>query len=451
MTAPSDPVAGLLELLPPDCVLEGEAAHAWSVWGVPPRAVAFPRSTDEAALVLARASEEGWMVEPAGSGTWLASGNPAGSLDFVLSAERMDAVIEHEPGDLTITVGSGMRLSSLDARLAPHNQWLPLEPAGQCRTLGAVASTGAWGPLYAAWGGPRDLTLGLRGVTGDGRAFRAGGRVVKNVAGFDLVRLMIGSRGTLAFITEVTLRLYPRPALDRTLVVRGRRLEELVPSAVAVSSQVVTPAAVEVFERPREGHGEREAVLAVRLTGLDDQVRAEEGIVRAALSTARAGAVEVLRAKDAATLWREIRMLEEDADLATCLSLAPARLAETVDLARAVIRMSDGEDAPDRSAARISAHADAGVLRLACPFLASDPGRDERCADGLAGVRRSLARAGGSLTVTRGPAGVLERVGAWDPAGSAVELMEGLKRAFDPAGILSRGRFVLDPSGRGGP
>ena len=144
-------------------------------------------------------------------------------------------------------------------------------------------------------------------------------------------------------------------------------------------------------------------------------------------------------------------MLEEDADLATCLSLAPARLAETVELARAVIRMSDGEDAPDRSAARISAHADAGVLRLACPFLASDPGRDERCADGLAGVRRSLARAGGSLTVTRGPAGVLERVGAWDPAGSAVELMEGLKRAFDPAGILSRGRFVLDPSGRGGP
>jgi glycolate oxidase FAD binding subunit len=444
----ADPGAGLRDLLPREYVLDGDAVRPWTVWGQPPRAVAFPRSGDEAAAVLARASQEGWRVEPAGSGTWLWSGNSAAPPDLVLSAARMDGVIEHVPGDLTITVGAGMRMSALDARLASHNQWLPLDPPGEKRTLGAVASTGVWGPLGAAWGGPRDLTLGLRAVTGDGRAFQAGGRVVKNVAGFDLVRLLIGSRGTLAFVTEVTLRLFPRPAVDRTLVVRGGGLDELVGGAVAASSQTVTPAAVEVLERfmPREER--REAVLAVRVTGLEQRVRAEEELIRAALVQAGVGPVEELAPPDAAALWREIRLLEEGCDLALRLAMAPYRIGELAELARTVGRMRNGRDELGHSPVRMAMHGGAGALRLAAPNLRTDSGWDERWAERLGDLRRTLGWRGGSLTVTRAPAVVVDRLGAWEQPGPAVELMAGLKRVFDPAGILSPDRFVLDLAAR---
>ena len=440
----ADPVSALRALLPRDYVLEGDAVLPWSVWGQPPRAVAFPRSTDEAAQVLARASEEGWTVEPAGSGTWLWSGNSAAPPDLVLSTARMDRVVEHEPGDLTITVEAGMRMSALDAVLKPHNQWLPLDPPGVKRTLGAVVSTGVWGPLGAAWGGPRDLAIGLRAATGDGRAFKAGGRVVKNVAGFDMVRLLIGSRGTLAFVTEVTLRLYPRPVTDRTLVVRGGGLDELVAGAVAASSQAITPAAVELLERFMPLEHRREAVLAIRVLGLGERVRAEEELIRAALEGAGVGPVEELPVPEADALWREIRTLEEETDLALRIAIAPARIAELVELARGVGRMRNGKDELGRSPVRMGMHGGAGALRLAVPNLRVDSGWDERWADRLDDLRRTLGWRGGTLTVTRGPAAIVDRLGAWERPGAQVGLMAGLKRVFDPAGILSPDRFVLD-------
>jgi glycolate oxidase FAD binding subunit len=444
VAAAADPVAGLRDVLPRELVLEGDAVRPWNVWGQPPRAVAFPRSTEEAASVLARASEEGWTVEPAGSGTWLWAGNAAPPPDLVLSSARMDRVVEHEPGDLVITVEAGMRMSALDALLAPHNQWLPLDPPGQKRTLGAVASTGVWGPLGAAWGGPRDLAIGMRAVTGDGRAFRAGGRVVKNVAGFDLVRLLAGSRGTLAFITEVTLRLFPRPAVDRTLVVRGERLDDLVAGAIAASSRAVTPAAVELLERFMPLEGRREAVLAVRVLGLGERVRAEEDVIRAALASAGVGPVEELPPAEADALWREIRLLEEGADLALRFATKPERIADLAELARTVGRMRNGKDELGRSPVRLAMHGGAGALRLAAPNLRLDSGWAERWAERLDDLRRTIGWRGGTLTVTRAPAAVVEQLGAWERPGPAVELMAGLKRVFDPAGILSPDRFVLD-------
>ena len=209
--------SALRGILPRERVLEGEAAQRWSGLEGTPSTVALPASTDEAARVLTRASEEAWTVEAVGSGTWLCSGSAAAPPDLILSASGMVRVVEYDPADLTVTAEAGMTLPALASLMTPQHQWLPLDPPGRSHSLGAVASTGVWGPLGAAWGGPRDLVLGLRAVTGDGRVFSAGGRVVKNVAGFDLVRLLIGSRGALAFITEVTMRLSSLPEVDHTL------------------------------------------------------------------------------------------------------------------------------------------------------------------------------------------------------------------------------------------
>lgn len=431
----AEPASALREMLPRERVVDGEDARRWSVWGPPPRAVVFPASTDEAGIVLARASKEGWTVEPAGSGTWLWPGIAVTPPDLVVSASRMVRIVEYEPADLTVTVEAGVTLSALASLITPQRQWLPLDPPGRSRSLGAVAATGAWGPLGAAWGGPRELALGLRAVTGDGRAFRAGGRVVKNVAGFDLVRLLVGSRGALAFITEVTMRLFPRPEVDRTLVVRGGDLDEMVDAAVRACTQPVTPAAVELLERREPREGRAEAVLAMRMLGGREQVEAEAEAMRAAL--AGSGELTALPPEEADELWREVRHLEEGADLALRLSIAPARIGELVGLAREVGREDVGS-AP----VRMAIHGGAGTLRLVVPNLASDAGWDERWAERLDDLRRILAERDGTLTVSRAPAALLARWDSWGAATVSGDLTSGLKAVFDPVGVLSVDRFA---------
>ena len=439
-----EPAPALRGVLPSERILTGEQTRAWSVWPTPPGAVVFPESTDEAAAVLERASREGWLVEPAGSGTWLWSGSSSSPPDLVLSAARMKRVLHYEPADLTITVEAGMTLTELEAVVRPHRQWLPLDPPGRKRTMGAVASTGVWGPLGASCGGPRDMILGLRGVTGDGRPFQVGGRVVKNVAGFDLVKLLIGSRGALAFITEVTTRLLPRPESDRTLVLRGRSLDELVHAAVVAYGLKVTPAAVELLERRLPLEGRSEAVLAVRLIGLEERVRDEEAAITRAFEAAGHGALQELTADEALALWREIRHLEDDTDLALRLSISPTRLPELTELVRGLGRMRGGRDELSRSAVRMAMHGGAGALRVAVPNLRVDSGWAERWADRLEDLRRAISWRGGSLSVTRAPAPLMALLEAWLTPSPHGELMAGIKRVFDPAGILSVDRFVLE-------
>ena len=431
--------SALRGIVPRERVVDGEAARRWSGWEGTPGAVVFPASTDEAARVLARASEEGWTVEPAGSGTWLWPGSAATPPDLVLSASGMARIIEYDPADLTVTAEAGMTLPALASLITPQHQWLPLDPPGRSHSLGAVAATGVWGPLGAAWGGPRDLVLGLRAVTGDGRAFRAGGRVVKNVAGFDLVRLLIGSRGALAFITEVTVRLFPLPEADHTLVIGGGRLDELVDAAVRACALPVTPAAVELLERQAPPGGRSEVVLAVRVLGGRERLEAEEAVLRAAL--AGSGELTRLAPAEADTLWREVGHLEEGAELVLRLSIAPARIRELIDPAQALRSVGGGQD--ERESARMAVHSGAGVLRLAVPKLRVDSGWDERWADRLEDLMGALSRRDGTLTVTRAPAPLRARLKGRESSAVDGELMSGLKVVFDPAEILSGGRFAL--------
>ena len=423
--------SALRGILPRERVVDGEAARRWSGWEGPPGAVVFPASTDEAASVLALASEEGWTVEPAGSGTWLWHGSAATPPDLVLSASGMVSVIEYDPADLTVTAEAGMTMPALASLITPQYQWLPLDPPGRSHSLGAVAATGVWGPLGAAWGGPRDLVLGLRAVTGDGRTFRAGGRVVKNVAGFDLVRLLIGSRGALAFITEVTMRLSPLPEVDNTLVIRGGSLEELADAAVRACALPFTPAAVELLERQVSLGGRREVVLAVRVLEGREQLEEEEAVLRAAL--AGSGEVTRLAPAEADALWGEVSHLEEGAELVLRLSIAPARIHELIGPVQVLCSEGGGQD----ESARMAVHSGTGVLRLAVLKLHVDSGWEERWANRLKDLMSSLSRRDGMLTVTRGPAPLLARLKGRDISSVDGELMSGLKAVFDPAGILS--------------
>lgn len=166
------------------------------------------------------AAARGGALRVVGRGTWLDAGRPV-STTATVSTRDITGIVEYVPGDLTMTVRSGTTLGEIRDATAKHNQWLALDPHGSDEgTIGATAATASAGPLSTSFGTPRDLVLGIEFVTGTGTVARGGGRVVKNVAGFDLTRLLIGSWGTLGVITEVTVRLHARPQAEVSLAVK---------------------------------------------------------------------------------------------------------------------------------------------------------------------------------------------------------------------------------------
>jgi glycolate oxidase FAD binding subunit len=255
--------------------------------GVGTLPVACPRSSEETSALLRVAREAGWRVWPEGAGVGRdlrprglierrsdegESNGHSGALpvpDLRISTLGMDVLLEHEPADLMARAGAGLRLSGFQGWMGREGQWLALDPpGGPAVSLGGVVASGSAGPLRLLYGRPRDQILGLTLVDGAGRILELGGRVVKNVAGFDLVRLAAGSRGTLGIVTEVTLRLYPLPEEDRTLIWTRESLGEAWSLGRALAMLPLPLAAAELlggrWEAPLEGSGFR---VLVRLLG----------------------------------------------------------------------------------------------------------------------------------------------------------------------------------------
>lgn len=229
-----------------------------------------PQSVSEVAEAVRVAHRDGTPLRIVGRGGWLRAGYPV-QASRVLDVSGLRGIVEYVPGDLTLTALAGTTLADIAAATAEHGQWLPLDPFGHPRgTLGATLATASAGPLGGSLGLPRDTTVGLSYVTGAGELVRGGGRVVKNVAGFDLVRLTIGAWGTLGVITEATVRLRARPEADETIAMAlpdGR--DALAALVSAVRTAAVEPLAAELLSPACAARiGLREhAVMLVRLAG----------------------------------------------------------------------------------------------------------------------------------------------------------------------------------------
>jgi FAD/FMN-containing dehydrogenase len=199
--------------------------------------IVSPASAEEISEVLKLASREGWTVLPAGGMTWLRS-----KADLIVNTSRLNGTIEHEPADLIAIAQAGVKLGDLNAKLAENGQWLPLDPPDDGRaTIGGVVATGLGGPQQFGYGRPRNSVIGMKVVLADGSLIKAGGRVVKNVAGYDLCKLFTGSFGSLGIITEVNFKLRPRPAREATVIETGtvedlRKIARLFPVAAEIVS-----------------------------------------------------------------------------------------------------------------------------------------------------------------------------------------------------------------------
>lgn len=408
-----------------------------------PAAVLAPASEDELASLFARAGEEGWKILPAGRGLWLEGGGPA-EVQLVVSTRRLKEIHEYNPPDLTFTAGAGLTLSALREVTGPNRQWLPLNPPGGWEgTLGGALSTGVGGSLRHLYGTARDHVLGLTLVAGDGRILRWGGKVVKNVAGFDVTRLCLGSWGSLGVITSVSARLFPIPEADATLVFRNPHATALLPMARAMALSSLPLASVELLDAfPLDGADTGSSpALVIRALGSREQAASMVARIGAELGR-EAGDSQLLENEASQAFHRTMDSWEAGAALVLRMSALPSEMGTLFEEADVLRGLTSGEISPD-AGLRFSADVATGILRVAAFGDQGTIGSLASWTSALTDLRERLELVGGSLTISCGPADLMRDVGAWGTKGGAWEIMSGLKAEFDPSGILAPGRLGL--------
>jgi glycolate oxidase FAD binding subunit len=421
---------------------------AYRVDGRAPWAVVIPGDISQVAAVLALAHREELAVVPWGGGTMMAMGHPPERLDLVLSLARLNGVMEHEPADLTATVQAGITMAELQAQLGSRRQWWPVDPPlPTAATVGGVLATNASGPKRLLYGTARDLLIGITVVHADGTISKAGGKVTKNVTGYDMMKLYIGSLGTLAVIAEATLKLRPVPAMQElawsTFVSRETAAETaqrllaggLLPNAV----ELVSPAVTVWLRQTLDGREGPEGWSLV--VGIDG---AEAAVVRQrreidALSHA-GEAISCWTGPDDGRLWQVLQSrFRPD---------GTARM-ERVVIRAGTVRTQVGAilDKLTALAARMNAPCELcarfgnGLVYGGFP-LHGDGEEAADLAQALTEIRGDLASKRGYLVVESAPPSFKARFDCWGDVGPQAEVMAGLKREFDPRRVLNPGRFV---------
>jgi glycolate oxidase FAD binding subunit len=352
---------------------------------------------------------------------------------LVLSTRRMDRILDYQPGDLTLTAEAGATLETIQAAAARHGQWLPLDaPPDDRGTIGATLATASSGGLATAFGAPRDLALGLGVVTGAGQPLSPGGRVVKNVAGFDLVRLMVGGWGVLGVVTDATLRLYPRPPEDVTLLLECRDGQSAAGAARRIALGTNPVAALELAD-PSPGGGAGAAVTC-RVLGSHSEVEAVAAGVEA---TDADGRWQRLPAAKATEVRSAMRSVDRRGLVVLGLMLLPSRLGRALAL---IDELSARLGLAGRGVVETVADATTGLVRAVLRSGSSGPSAE--LVEALRDLRRVAEGEGGSLTLSRAPAPLFAEVGRWGDPGPLRQLVDGVRAAFDPAGVLPWERFT---------
>ncbi len=379
-----------------------------------------PGSVDEVATLLRDASRDGLAVLPRGGGTKLDWGRPPRRADLVLSTIRLDRVLEHAWADMTATVEAGCTVARLQHALAEQGQRLACDPLWPERaTIGGILATNDNGPLRARFGALRDLIIGVTLVLPDGTVAKSGGKVVKNVAGYDLPKLATGSLGTLAVITQAVFRLHPLPHETRTLAFAAPDVEPLCELALAIQGSQLAFVSLQVRAGRSVEPGLDVAFEGTR-AGLDSQ---QDELLRLAASVTRVDPpASVWRAREALWQGTEPAVVGTFSVLPTELRAFSAQLHEVGMAPRVGWRV-------------VAQGAGVGQFRL-------EGAPSDALIAALRGLRTAAERRGGTLVVLAGPEDLKARFDVWGSPGDALPLVQRVKQQLDPRGTLSPGRFV---------
>lgn len=396
----------------------------YTIDGLTPKAVVLPASVWEIQDVLRFAAAQHLSVIPAGSGSKLQSGNPPEKVDIVLAMTRINEVVEYEPADLTVTVEAGIQLTALQEKLADNGQFLPLNPpyASRC-TLGGIVAANASGALRLRYGTARNLVLGLRVVHASGTVVKSGGKVVKNVAGYDVNKLYIGSFGTLGILTEMTLKLSPIPARQALLTAQFQNVQAAAKTGLSIVGSQTLPDFVNLLVNSEHAG----PTLVTGFGGDAETVTWQLEQARRIMELNGAIGVKEVEGESFQKLNDAIRAFaESENDSRTVIVQVNLKRTDIAEFAENVLTNN----------AEMLALLGSGVLYLKMEQV-------EGLAETLATLRERVVAAHGSLIIESAPPELKQQLDVWGPiAPRARNLMQQLKARFDERNLLNPGRFV---------
>ena len=392
---------------------QGSAADA--VDGVVPRQIAEPADAKDLAATLRAASRDKQITVLRGGGTKLGWGRTPSSVDLVVSTSKLNTLLVHRHGDLTVTAHAGVTLSQLNRELARHSQWLPVDSAFDSATVGGIVATNDSGPMRHRHGTPRDLLIGVTLALTDGRLVKAGGTVVKNVAGYDLGKLVSGSFGTLGAIVDATFKLLPIPQASATLDAAYDDGDVLARDVMQVSSSQLEPMAFDVMLDG--GEYRLRLLFASSPAAVSAQIESAQRLLSKPSS--------ILTDERELEVWNaQVRSPWSGTGAVIRFGWLPAKLAEITTLMNEVQTIAG----PMVLAGRVGTGA--GLLRV-----------DADVRNQVAVVERLRSSVWvGNVSVLRADVELKKHVDVWGPQPSSFDAARALKKMFDPTGILNAGR-----------
>ncbi len=412
----------------------------YAVDGLLPRLVVIPDSVEQVAQIVALTNQQGLRLLTRGGGSRINLGGIPEQIDVLLETTKLTRLLEHEAPDLTCHVEAGITLAALQAQLATKGQWLALDPPdAEQATLGGILASNASGPKRLRYGSARDIVIGLRVVQASGDIARSGGRVVKNVAGYDLNKLYIGSLGTLGIIIEANFKLQPLPISERTFLLTFLNAADAMQTVITILGSLLTPSAVELIDAraasdmndffglnlPTNGY-----TLAVNFEGSAVAIDRQSDETRSLARKNGALLSDDLTGEAQDQFWDVVR--EHTQGSVTCkVAVLVSQVASYLQRIEQVCRRNELE-------AAVVAHAGNGIL-----YIELRPGdATPRLVEAIRELRLYAQEARGRLVVERCPIDLKRLTSVWGESGPDFYLMQRLKQQFDPDGTFVKGRFM---------
>lgn len=395
--------------------------------------IVYPKTQAELAQIVACADRHQWRLLPCGRGSKLNWGGLPQGINLIVSTERLNQLIDHAAGDLTVTVEAGMMFAQLQAILAKENQFLALDPAYSSQaTVGGIIATADAGSLRHRYGGGRDMCLGATFVRADGQTVKAGGQVVKNVAGYDLMKLLTGSFGTLGILAQVTLRLFPLPEASKTVLLTGAAAA-IAQARTTLLTSTLTPTVADLLSAQSLSSDPDTLGLVLRFQSLQASVD-QQAARLLEMAQALGLKVKVFVEAEEVSFWNQIQAKFWESKPGTELPIICKTGVLPANAVASLTKMellSRQQGLPCAGLVHIGSGL--GILRL-------DAGGNAYST--ILALRSVLGQANGFLTVLEAPVALKQQLDIWGYTGNALELMRKIKQQFDPKNLLSPHRFV---------
>ena len=408
----------------------------------------YPATVEELRQVVSLAHRQSLILLPMGQGSKLSWGGLGNPIDIVVSTARLNRVIEHAVGDFTVTVEAGLKVSELQAMLAKERQFLAVDPAFETdATVGGIVSTADTGALRQRYGGVRDMLIGVQFVRYDGQVARGGGRVVKNVAGYDLMKLMTGTYGSLGILSELTFRLYPAQTNQRSLILLGKS-EAIAQATAAARRSGLTPMALDILSAkllpsllPDSDLGSDATTigLVARFQGVAEGV--DEQTERL-LTIARTCQLHYQQLDNAADLafWQRCTQVIKPETVLCKVGIKPSEVTSFVSLVDS-LKLDVNGSATVEIETRLHASSGLGYVQMDRTQMTDEPAIDT-WVKAIEKMRSHCQNHGGFLSILQAPKALKAALDVWGYTGNALSVMADIKAKFDPSAMLSPNRFV---------